>query len=183
MATINFELIGNRQIKLQSGDRLNIPDDCIVTVENGVVLVKKKEPEFKKGDFLTTSLGIILIFEKYVPDGYFDSLFNTDIKEDNKGWAVNKARFATEEEKQILIEKLHDAGKDWDAEKCEVVDYVWEPKIHDTVFIPKTFNGIYKVTEFKVLHKYHTEFLFKTEELCQDFCNKANELLKNVKKF
>jgi hypothetical protein len=31
----------------------------------------------------------------------------------------------TKSEKQIVIDKLHEQGKDWDAEKMEIIDYQW----------------------------------------------------------
>lgn len=177
------------EIKLNAGANLVIPDGCKATIKNGVVSIEKDEQEFKKGDFLTTNSGIIFIFDKYVSDEYFDSLFNTYRKEYNKGWAVNKARFATEEEKQILIEKLHEAGKDWDAEKCEVIDYEWKPNIDEHYYLAGFTERGYRPTIFTNTgtffdkEVFNSKIFFKTDKLCQDFCNKVNELLRNTKRF
>lgn len=184
-------------INLESGDCLNIPYDCIVTVENGIVLVKKKEPEFKKGDFVagTDSDGdtLISIYDKKDGDifnllaSYADWLNELRINDICYPLWVN--RFATEEEKQILIEKLHEAGKDWDAGKCEVVDLVWKPREGDKCFYPLfNENGFYPcISIFNNTgadnNLLESNYMFSTKELCQDFCNKANELLKNAKKY
>ncbi len=39
-----------------------------------------------------------------------------------------KIRLATSEEKQWLLDKIHEKGIDWDAEKKQLVDWRWKPK-------------------------------------------------------
>ena len=48
---------------------------------------------------------------------------------------VEKSRLATPSERQKLIDKLHEVGKYWDAEKLEIVDLKYVPKVGDCVKI------------------------------------------------
>ena len=38
----------------------------------------------------------------------------------------------TEEEREKFLEEMHEQGKDWDAEKKEVVVWVWQPEMNSS---------------------------------------------------
>lgn len=56
-------------------------------------------------------------------------------------WCSN-IRPATEEEKQILLNALHEKGKDWDFEKLEIVDYRWRAKIDNKYWYLDSFGRV-----------------------------------------
>lgn len=58
----------------------------------------------------------------------------------------NILRLMTDLEKQILLNKLHEAGKDWDAEKCEIVAIKYIPEIGDCVKV-QLWDGEFCVFE------------------------------------
>ena len=52
----------------------------------------------------------------------------------------SNVRHATDSEKQLLLDKMHEAGYDWDAEKCEVVTYKWRPEDGECYFVPAALS-------------------------------------------
>ena len=97
----------------------------------------KKRPEFKNGDILTFC-GFIFIF-KNMHDSlvYSHVSCDTDYKDcirlnADKPFASNSFiadfKYATEEEKQQLFDALAKKGKQWDAEKKQIVDLPKEEK-------------------------------------------------------
>lgn len=158
----------------------NCPIGTEITFNDGVIEVGKHE--FKRGDFLTSNDGDdILIFKVKsitMESDSFCSFFNIQDR-DNFAWTTSKFRHSTEEEKQRLIKALNDQGKDWDAEKMEIVDYIWKPKIGDVIYYIDADNDDF-VLDFVFEGKYDlTAFDFRTKELAEE----ALDVLKNLKHY
>ena len=125
-----------------------------------IVIEYEESPRFKRGDFIalhyshksTISLLCLDDMDKYgdyrsifgiSEIGYF-STTNTYFKDN-----VSSVRLMTESEKQEVIDRLREAGKDWDAEKMEIVDFIWRPKMGDAVYFASPihedgfFNDVY----------------------------------------
>ncbi|WP_028896696.1 hypothetical protein [Prevotella sp. HUN102] len=109
------------KVELQSGDRIRIPDGCKATVSDNEVVVEKKK-EFSNGDVLMShENGVSVIFREYSDGGTFSSHYDNrrgrgmDIL-----WRSDAFRHATEEEKQLLFDRMKEEGLWWDAEKMEV---------------------------------------------------------------
>ena len=91
----------------------------------------------------------------------------------------------TEAEKQALLDAMHAQDKDWDAEKCEVVDYVWKPKrgenfwyIYGKMAYPSS-NECENVRDTLVkLGNY-----FKTKELAEDAVQAEIKFRKTLKRY
>lgn len=98
-------------------------------------------------------------------------------------------RPASEEEKNLLLSKLHEIGKDWNAEKKAVVDWIWEPKVGKTYYFPyfsysvNRFLGMEEPWENSTYDNCRRSrgWVFRTKEECQAMCDKLNESIKNVK--
>ena len=98
---------------------------------------------------------------------------------------------ATEEEKQLLLSKLHEIGKDWDAEKKEVVDLKWEPKLKERFLQPYFDRNIslFVCCEANWLNTKPQEELYKkgwvfmkgAKKGCQTLCDKLNAAIKDIK--
>lgn len=106
------------EIKLNVGDKINIPTGCKATIEDNVIIIEEKKEEFKEGDILHSRItDIVVIFSHYTRDdkhifgSYFDS-----INDPNTGWFTEKFRLATEEEKQAFFDDLKAKGLRWNAE-------------------------------------------------------------------
>jgi hypothetical protein len=174
-----------------------VPEGCKITsvdFEKGVVVFESNEPKFKKGDFLATSSCIIIFKnESCGYERHFLSLRKinnslADISLDY-GWGnISDFRLATPEEKNLLVSKMRENGKDWDEEKCEVVDYV------EMIEIGKEFYSIfydypdkkYKYRKFvyaSLSKRYYEKDDFKTEQLAQAACDELNKVLTTLKHY
>lgn len=133
-------------VDFQCGDTIAIPNGCKAIVKNGSVVFEKEEKEkvqeFKDGDVLTSVFDnkIVFIFkedelkQKDNKNGYYvcltddyvidvptkDSLSFCGYKED--------ARLATDEEKQLLFDKMKKTGLKWNAEEKRVEKIRWRAK-------------------------------------------------------
>lgn len=117
------------EIVLKQGDRLPVPEGCKAVVEGDVVLIESKEQEFKDGDILASAeramVKTILIFKGKEPRrNSFRSHFNSSGL-DEEGWAYSLFRYATDEEKQALFDKMKEQGLRWNAEEKRVEKIRW----------------------------------------------------------
>ena len=98
-------------------------------------------------------------------------------------------RYATEEEKKALFDKIDQEGYEWLADKKKLVKKKWMPEyeekyyypyfdISENVFIKQyaAWTGIY--SEKNGLKK---GWIFRTEEECQQFCDKLNQAINSIK--
>ena len=126
------------KVELQCGDTIAIPNGCKAIVKDGSVVFEKVQ-DFKDGDVLTSVFDnkVVFIFkedelkQKDNKNGYYvcltddyvidvftkDSLSFCGYKED--------ARLATDEEKQLLFDKMKKEGLKWNAEEKRVEKIRW----------------------------------------------------------
>lgn len=172
-----------------------VPEGCKITsvaIENNNVIVKYEcaEPQFKKGDFVfgvnSSGKDWIGIFKNGDIDNFeYFSRIVSNVLNYNDNSFITIERLATSEEKQLLIDKMRENGKDWDFEKMEVVDYVEMIEVCDKVWYI-CFNGkeyIYKCSEIVTKKRNYSAFDFKNEQLAQIACYKLNEVLKTLKHY
>ena len=105
------------EIKLNAGDKINIPTGCKATIEDNQIIIEEKQEEFKDGDILhSTETGKMVIFKEYDDDNIsFSSYYNNSYL-DNFKWGKGYFRHATEEEKQKFFDELKAKGLRWNAE-------------------------------------------------------------------
>lgn len=120
------------EVKLKAGDSLNIPEGCKAVIKDNVVVFEKEEKEevreFKDGDVLHSVCDYeVLIFKKSTDSEYFSSHYNYSGK-DNDMWLTDAFRHATEEEKQLLFDKMKEQGLKWNAEEKRVETIRWRAK-------------------------------------------------------
>jgi hypothetical protein len=65
-------------------------------------------------------------------------LFNALMHNNNQLVGI---KAATPSEKQLLLDAMHKAGKDWDAVNKKVVDYVWKPKTGERYYAPAPIHN------------------------------------------
>lgn len=96
------------KVELQCGDTITIPEGCKAQINgNEVVIEKEKVQEFKDGDVLASEYFYkkVLIFKEYSSRGGFTSHWNT-CRMSETGWNTKHFRHATDEEKQLLFDKM-----------------------------------------------------------------------------
>lgn len=104
-------------IELKAGDSLNIPEGCKAVIKDNVVVFEK---EFEEGDVLHSIHNeVMLIFKKRTSDTRFSSHYDS-IKAGGDIWNIECFRYATEEEKQTLFDKMKEQGLQWNADENRV---------------------------------------------------------------
>jgi hypothetical protein len=123
-------------------------------IESGVdgLMELVEEPQFKDGDFVVNEAGSILIFRKKDGDFIYDHAFL------GGGWLLFTSlvepslpgikRYATEAEKQELLDALAKAGKRWNAEKLCVEDIPAELKKGDLAIFWDSDKGSAFIGEY-----------------------------------
>ena len=134
------------EVKLKAGDSLNIPEGCKAVIKDNVVVFEKEEKEevqeFKDGDVLTSRFDNKLVFifkedelkQKDGKNSYYvchtsDYVIDVATKGPFFFCGYKKdVRLATDEEKQLLFDKMKEQGLRWNAEKKEVEKMRWRAK-------------------------------------------------------
>ena len=124
------------EIKLNAGDKINIPTGCKATIEDNLIIIEEKQEEFKDGDILSVSTlcGKTMPFiykgvdergfyEFYVGINYIGDVFVCP--DDDARWGCDIPVHATEDEKQRLFDKLKSKGLRWNAE-TKVIEKIRE---------------------------------------------------------
>lgn len=117
------------EIKLNAGDRIQIPEGCVAVIENDVVYI---EQEYKDGDILAMDNENIAILKgKYYCGSFHDyiSICDGELGESDESWDLDPKDVhpATEEQKQILFDKMAEEGLRWNAEEKRVEKMRWKP--------------------------------------------------------
>lgn len=192
------------EIKIKDKNQLI---DATIEVVNGVMIVSPKEEKvditkFKDGDVITCGwdgssksynwTGILCGEIEYIADNMFigdycsldckGEFFDHNSGSDSATWV----RYATEEEKNKLFDKLKEEGYEWDAEKKELVKLKWKPICGQTVFLPDFKKGVFKTLAVVWLSGESDSMLqkgmvFNTQEECQVFCDKLNQAIEDIK--
>ena len=181
------------ELKLNSGDVITIPDDCKAVIKDKIITVEKAVQEFKDGDFVCANNigGKFLIIYKskrgcsstYYHAATYNVYCGNHVSYND--WCVyDDARIATEEEKQFLLDALHADGKDWDADKKQIVDYKRKPNIGDNYYYIDCFldvvDDLWSDDRMDDL-VYTSGNCFKTKEEAQKYADKFSEILKDRK--
>ena len=121
------------KVELQCGDTITIPNGCKAVIKDGSVVFEKEEKvqDFKDGDILVSVvngkrrnafiykssdiLGFHLFYAGVNADG------NLSINDSsNSRWSNHNLSHATEEERQLLFDKMKEKGLKWNAEDKRV---------------------------------------------------------------
>ena len=125
------------KVELQCGDCITIPEGCKAQINgNEVVIVKEeKSKDFKRGDILVSLSNEIILVDDYdFEGGHLYSFVNVDMygklyKGPYFRWNEwHDWRLATEEEKQLLFDKMKEQGLRWNAEEKRVEKIRWRAK-------------------------------------------------------
>ena len=133
------------KVELQAGDTITIPDGFKAVIKDGNIVFEK---DFKDGDILISDYEddyypykIIMIYKgtKSEDGGYncyiYRRMDNTlGINEDCcSSTSGSDIRYATEEEKQLLFDKMKEQGLKWNSEEKRVEKIRWRAKRGNTI--------------------------------------------------
>ncbi len=179
--------------------RVQLPDGCNdakVQVENGMAIVEflSKEKDFnpKEGDFCMAELperSIFIYSHRKNPSSYlnYHVLYSTGRLYYGSNIFINevKYRFATEAEKQELINALTKEGKYWNAEKMCIDELPrWRANKGECYFYVNRFTNINLMRDYRDdvdAGLYSLSNYFKTEEAAQKVAGQIREIFKNSK--
>ena len=189
------------KVELQCGDTIAIPNGCKAIVKDGSVVFEKEEvQEFKDGDVLTSLFDnkIVFIFREdelkqkdntngyYVCHIYVSSSIGYTIEvptKDSLSFCGHKdeVRLATDEEKQLLFDKMKKTGLKWNAEEKRVEKIRWRAKEGEEYFM---IEADVKVKAYRDDNDeddntlYNALNYFHTEEQCKEAAKRVKETLK-----
>lgn len=177
------------KVELQCGDTITIPEGCKAIVKDGSVIFEKIQ-EFKDGDILTyanySDYRCPFIYKNTDTRGRHQFYVGVNragriILSDNaeKRWGDGVLQHATEEEKQILFDKMKEQGLQWNAEEKRVEKIRWRARLDEDYYY-FTPGGLVMIgTEYQDNHSEDVwEFgnHFRTEEQAE----KATEVVKEA---
>ena len=177
------------EIRLKQGDRLPIPEGCKAVIEGDVVLIEKKENEFKDGDVVKVialnGRSCPFIFKGKDKKGYnmlyvgLDCYGDIVVATPNSRFGNYKPLMVTAEEEQLLFDKMAEKGLKWNGEEKKVEKIRWRAGLEMTYYslnsrleaIP--FNEDFCGFDDEVWYSYN---YFRTQEQAE----KAAEVVKKA---
>ena len=192
------------EIKIKDKDNLI---DATIEVVDGVMIVSPKEEKvditkFKDGDIITCGhhdcggfqwTAILQGEIECISDNMFIGDYcSLDCEGEflvhNSGSdSATWVRYATEEEKKKLFDKLKEEGYEFDFEKKELVKSRWKPEINQQYWSPSAYAARFDPWNFAWSNssigkcRYDIGWVFRTKEECQVFCDKFNLAIEGVK--
>lgn len=168
------------EVKYKSGDTITIPEGCNVTIKDGCVVFMK---EFKDGDVLCSENGTVVIFKENDEDDstYFYSHYSTESSVIGC-WLSSAFHHATEEEKQLLFDKMKEQCLRWNVEEKKVEKIRWRAEDgkeycyvgNQGILMVDTEDG--HITD---KNRYEFSNYFRTENQAKEARNRIKETLKN----
>ena len=178
------------KVELQCGDCITIPEGCKAQINgNEVVIVKEeKSKDFKRGDILVSLSNEIILVDDYdFEGGHLYSFVNVDMygklyKGPYFRWNEwHDWRLATEEEKQLLFDKMKEQGLRWNAEEKRVEKIRWRARLDEDYYYFSIGGLVMIGTEHQDNHSEDVwEFgnHFRTEEQAEKAAEAVRETLR-----
>lgn len=173
------------EVKLKAGDSLNIPEGCKATIKDGSVVFER---EFEDGDVLVNK-NVIFIYRKQEAKEatYYVCTYAEEIrygKTANNRYAgyINQARLATEEEKQLLFDKMEEQGLKWNAEEKRVEKIRWRAGYKCRYFYIDSFLNVVSSADFRYAEdeeRWEAGNYFRTSEQAKEATKRMKEVLRN----
>ena len=189
------------KVELQNGDRITIPAGCKAIVNGNEVVVEKekkeeaKTQEFKDGDVLTSLFDnkVVFIFkedelkQKDNRNGYYvchtaDYVIDVPTK-DSLSFCGHKddVRLATNEEKQLLFDKMKEQGLLWNAEEKRVEKIRWRAKKYEKYYffdanlLVRSIDDTYSTFDNELWDAFN---YFRTKEQAEEAARRVKEVLR-----
>lgn len=181
------------KVELQAGDKIAIPDGCKATIKDGNVIFEKEVQEFKDGDVLVTTIGKkrrnTFIYKGTDKNGFHsyyaginaDGLLSVN-DSSNSRWGCYDLSYATEEEKQLLFDKMKEQGLKWNAEEKRVEKLRWRADVWVKYYFVDSLLDVLHIEECwsNICNKhYSARNYFRTEEQAEEAAKRIKEVLFN----
>lgn len=180
------------KIEFKAGDTITFPEGCRATIKDGVIIFEKeesKEQEFKRGDVIVSKMNEILLVDVHCFENRILRSF-VHIQQDgiffNSSYSLwnerHTWRLATEEEKQLLFDKMKEQGLKWNAEEKRVEKIRWRAEYGCRYYLVTSCLKVGSNIDFR--HTGEEERLefdnyFRTEEQAEEAAKRVKEVLFN----
>ena len=179
------------KVELQCGDTIIIPEGCKAIVKDESVVFEKMQ-EFKNGDILIDAdcldYPCPFIYKGTDTRGYHQYYVGVNpveriILSDNaeKRWGNGVLQQATEEEKQLLFDKMKEQGLKWNAEEKRVERIRWRAE-GDKEYYYVGNQGLLMVDKEDGIcadkNRYEYGNYFRTSEQAEEAVKRVKEALR-----
>lgn len=181
------------KVELQWGDTITLSNGCKAIVKDGSVVFEKeeKEQEFKDGDILVSVRNghryNAFIYESTGERGshsYYvglDAFYQISISTpQNHIWSNCELAHATEEEKQLLFDKMKEQGLRWNAEEKRVEKIRWRAEDGKEYYYVGNQGILMVDTEYGHIadeSRYEFSNYFRTSEQVEEAAKRIKEAL------
>lgn len=180
------------EVKFNAGDSLNIPEGCKAVIKDDVV-VFEKEQEFKDGDILAhlnyLNYRCPFIYKGTDKNGFHKYYIGLDVLNcitlpncTDARWGNGTLRHATEEEKQLLFDKMKEQDLRWNAEEKRVEKLLWRADVGEEYYHLGTQGIPMEDKEGGLIvdaNRYKFGNYFRTEEYAKEAAKRVKETLRN----
>ena len=181
------------EVTLKAGDSLNIPEGCKAVIKDDVVVFEREQEEFKDGDILAhlnyLNYRCPFIYKGTDKNGFHKYYIGLDVLNcitlpncTDARWGNVPLRLATEEEKQLLFDKMKEQGLKWNAEEKKVEKIRWRAKKGEEYRFMNTDFTTVCTTELGDdvdTNRYDALNYFRTKEQAEEAAKRIKEVLFN----
>lgn len=180
------------EVKFNAGDMCVIPDGCKATIKDGVVIFEKEE-KFKDGDILVSFVNgeryNAFIYKGTDKNGFHSYYVGVDVckllsisTSPSNRWCYSNLSYATEEEKQLLFDKMKEQGLKWNAKEKRVEKLLWRADAGEEYYFINSSLKVMKIEEcWSILcsEHYSANNYFRTKEQAEEAAKRIKEVLFN----
>ena len=179
------------KVELRCGDTIAIPNGCKAIVKDGSVVFEKagKSEDFNRGDILVDRHNYIMLVDNYdIVEDYLYSFVHIDSfgvlsKKPYRQWCERSDfRLATEEERQLLFDKMKEQGLQWNAEEKRVENIRWRAKKGECYYFTDSIDASVMSNheaddkiDYLLWNAYN---YFRTEEQAKEAARRVKEVLR-----
>ena len=177
------------KIELQAGDTIAIPNGCKAVIKDNVVIFEKQE--FKDGDILVTITGKsrdnAFIYKSTDKDGFHSYYVGIDNSKQlfistftSNRWDNSNLDYATEDEKQLLFDKMKEQGLKWNAEEKRVEKIRWRAPEKSNYWCCSIDLSVMKTADYRYeadQKMYNCGNYFRTKEQAEAAAKRVKEVL------
>ena len=179
------------KVDFQCGDTITIPVGCKAVIKDGNVVFEREE-KFKEGDILAIADCIKathpFIYKRTRDNGFHSFYIGLAAYNElsicdnpNYNWGNGTLRYATEEEKQLLFDKMKEHGLRWNAEEKRVEKIRWRAECGKEYYYVGN-QGILMVDKeegvFADENRYKFNNYFRTSEQVEEAEKRVKETLR-----
>lgn len=177
------------KVELQSGDRITIPEGCKAQINGNEVVVEKegKSEDFNRGDILVSLYNDIILVDDYdIVGGHLYSFVHIDrfgdlCSEPYFRWNErHNWRLATEDEKQLLFDKMKEQKLLWNAEEKRIKKIRWRAEDGKEYYYVGNQGNLMVDKEDGVCtdkNRYEYSNYFRTSEQAEEAAKRVKEVL------